>query len=147
MDSIHPLDISIFRLANYTLANPAAGADFAFPCPINTRLQIISVHFKLSTSTASSNRYVFIQGTHGTTIFCRTGPRTPIGSSAHIYYSYSLLGSSPQTNITASRWNSALSHEFFLQPGESLVSSSVGLDAADQLSLIYIRAKLWTLPY
>ena len=147
MDSIHPLDISIFRLANYTLPNPAAGTDFTFPCPTNTRLQLISVHFKLSTSSASANRYVFIQGTDGTTIFCKTGPHAPISSSANMYYCYSLLGSHPQSNITASRWDSVLSHEFFLQPGESLVSSSIALDVADQLSLIYIRAKLWTLPY
>ena len=147
MDSTHPLDISIFRLANYTLPNPAAGADFAFPCPTNTRLQLISVHFKLSTSSASANRYVFIQGTDGTTIFCKTGPHAAIGSSANVYYCYSLLGSYAQTAITAFRWNSVLSDQFFLQPGESLVSSSLGLDVADQLSLIYIRAKLWTLPY
>ena len=147
MSNNHPLDINTFNLITYSLADPAAGADFAFPCPSNTRLQIISVHLKLSTSATVSNRHVRIQGTDGTTIFCRTAPYTTVPASQNIYYTFSLLGQYPHSSTIGFRFNTVLSDQFFLQPGESLVSSTAGLVAGDQLSLIYIRAKLWTLPY
>jgi len=57
----HPADRPFPRLIQ--IPNPAAGADILFPCPANTRLEIIGIHLTLTTDANIANRNVdFIIG-------------------------------------------------------------------------------------
>lgn len=146
MDNANPFNTNIFLVASFSLANPAAGANFSYPVPANTRMEILGVTLTLINDANVGNRLVQIHGYDGTAAF-QYGEASGVQvASATAYYSAAPNGGNLHTAATDSIYCITLPSPFILNYGDSLRSTICSIQAGDQISAIRIRAKVWISP-
>lgn len=124
-----------------TVGNPAAGADWTFTIPANTRMRIQSIGMTFVTSAAAGNRCPRIMLSDGGNPYWRGVPQAVQAASLTIgIYSAPAVCTSV---VSANTLNIALPNNLVMLAGQSIQSATSGLDVGDQYSQIVIEVEEW----
>lgn len=128
------------------VADPAAGAVKDYALPDHTLLQIESIKFQFATSAVAGNRRVRIEvrdsAGHNTQYFCA---ETDQAASLTRVYFFCRGVTKENIDTAATKGYTEPLGEVTLVSAETIRISVIGIDAADQISSIYIRAKWMTI--
>lgn len=139
----NPLNVNIFRLETSAIGDPAAGADFIWNPPSQTRCLILGLAFHIVTDATPVGRIPLIFGHDGTNRFQSFISTTGPGPTAALDLMFA-PGIEPIDRITTyNQVASPLPYPFFIQPGDTLQSEILLLAAADQISDIIVRFQAW----
>jgi hypothetical protein len=135
---------------NTNIGNPGAGSNLALTAIGAQQLRVIvnAVHFRLVTSAAAASRQVCITfGTAGgviLTTLCSAGTQA---ASQTVDYDFMAGpgGSCPATLITGTACLTGFSTYYPVQGGtdDSLATAITGIQAADQISNIWVKTLRW----
>lgn len=144
MSTHHPLNSEVFNLFTYNPAQPAAGINMIFPCPANTRLEILAVTLTLTLDATVANRVFSIAAYDGSTNFQYSTHNILLAASVSRMF-YASQGAEHMLIASVnSRPTMKLPINMLLDPGDSLVTDIFNIQATDQISDITIRVKHWT---
>ena len=129
-------------LVDASVANPAAGADWAFINPNATRTRVLSVSAILTTSAAVANRQVQVRIRNGS-----AQSEYQVAASVNITASttaqITFTTGTPQSQIVATDIIIPLPDEVWLGPAQGLSVLTTGLQAGDQWSAIALQTLQW----
>lgn len=139
----NPLSTEIFDILTLTPANPALGANFSLAVDSNARWQVISIHFKLNVDANAANRLPSIEGFDGTNIIHRQRPLNIQTAAIDADYDCNVATGSSYEEASILAISIPLPDHFYLQAGDSIRITVLGMLAGDQLENIIIRVKQW----
>ena len=146
MSHHHPLNSLVFNLVSYNPAQPAAGANMQFPCPANTRLEILAVTLTLTLDATVANRTFSLALSDGSTNFqYSTHNILLVATNARTFYA-SQQAEHMLVAAVNSRPTMTLPINTIVEPGDLLITDIINIQATDQISDITIRAKAWAIP-
>jgi hypothetical protein len=143
MPSANPVHTAVFALGTAIGTDPGAGANFSWPCPGNSRVQILYCSYICATDANAANRY------H--TLLVDTGALTPIQAGCTVaqvasktYGIAFIAGLAATVDLSAqNQIYIPMAPDTFLSPGEALESFLINKQATDTISSIIIRYKQW----
>ncbi len=130
------------NLYKVSLANPAAGADFAFSVPLGARWRWVSLAAVLTASATVGNRIVHgvVQDVGGNTVFNASQVTAQTAGQA---ITYSFAPGLTSQNINDGAALVTLPGGLWLQGGAQIKSSTTGILAGDQWSAINAIVEEW----
>jgi len=142
----NPVNTETFQFVTLIGTNPAAGANYALACPANARIQPTYLGFIFTSSAAAANRYHTITvktgslyQTHGATATAQVASKT--------YGIAWVAGLANQVDLTAENiLVLPMSDQMIIGPDDSLSTWVENIQAADSITSIICRYKLWILP-
>jgi len=126
-----------------TVADPAAGAQFTFTPPANTRSVILGVRFVLSTFTTAGNRYASLTFSQGGVVRLGFSGGVSVGVNVVATFNFGDVGS--HNSATATQIVASLP-PFELPSDGSIVSVVSGMLANDTLTSIQVYGKRMVMP-
>ncbi len=123
------------------VANPAAGADWTFTVPTTTRMRIVSLAATLTTAVAVANREPQIIIDDGVNTYWEAEVAVNIPASTVNVITATAL-SIPNGIVTTTQ-NIPIPPALILPNGHRLRTNTVGIQAADQWSAIWILLEEW----
>lgn len=125
-------------------ANPAAGADWTFTVPTNTRLRIISMEAQLAVANSGAARPVELIVDDGANIIARmaTNVAAPINGTSSINFS---AAGTPSASI-ASDLYAQMPSTLTLAAGQRIRSNTTNIVAGDSWSNIWFLVEEWLEP-
>jgi hypothetical protein len=123
------------------VGNPAAGTDWTFTCPANTRLRICSLQATFTASAAVANRQVQLIVDDGTTPYW-TDDGTANITAGQVAQVAATTTNAPAGIITTVQ-DLVFPPSLYLVAGHRIRTSTVGIQAGDQWSLINIAVERW----
>lgn len=139
----NPLNTGVFSIQSATIANPAAGTQISYSPPANARIMPISMTLLYTASAAAANRYVGIGMNDGTRIV--TAQISTVAQTANQVFTYYFnFGQVATLDLSAANIiTSGMPRNVFLEPGDTGVSTVVGMDAGDTITIIRLRFAQW----
>lgn len=131
-------------LQTHQTANPAAGADFNFTTPANTRTWVHALTATLTTSSTAANRLVNFQiKDTGTNLIWSFGSQVAqVASTVYVYNASECIVSSSAASVTMLV---TFPSEMYLLPGDAISSLTTNLQSGDQWSAIEVLWETWVL--
>lgn len=121
--------------AAFTVAQPAAGADWSFTVPTGLCYKFETLFFTLTTSAVVANRVLRLQITDGTNIVWEGGSISSYVASG--VYRFGIARMSPQATAAANGQIQLIYlPEIWIPAGYVLQTSTVAKDVADQYSAV-----------
>lgn len=139
----HPLDIRNFDLITEVGTNPAAGDDYTYTPPANTRIQLLAFHFAFVTNANVKDRLARFRLLNGGNRNNTVMPTIVQPASKVWFYNFSLGIPAHEETTNYDQIYGNLGPSFIMQDGDTLEINSPNMDAADQLSTIVLRYKQW----
>lgn len=121
--------------------DPPAGENLHHCPDLDTRIAIISVHFRLVTDGTAENRRAVVEGSDGTFAFSSSpAPANQAASLTRDYrFAQCVLGIDGDTDLLM-QW-ACLASDLVLDPGSCINTEIINLQSGDQLSNFVIRYK------
>lgn len=132
------------NIRTVTPANPAAGADDIETVPAGAIWRLQSWIHKLTASAAVGTRTTFLLVDDGATILLFLPAQTTIAAGGAV--SYQWAPNLPNNINSGGVVLNALPPDQFLPAGSRIRTSTAGMDAADQISLIAYQVEEWIQP-
>ena len=129
-------------IRSITGTTPAAGADISETVPTSARWQLLAFTAQLVTSSAVANRNGQFLVDDGANLFYRLANNANQTATQTFRYQWDSGGSGPQSDINNNRVMS-LPDPLLLSAGYRLRTSTVGIDVADQWSLVQYLVREW----
>jgi len=134
----------LYEIIELPIGSPPVGTDHSFTIPINTKAQILSCNFLLTTDATVADRNV------GLLFFDQIGNVTlnlnsclVLTASNAQWYSWS-LGIAPLLHAAAApSFDHPLPHDFYMLFNWTFRVHIGNMQAGDQISQLYIRCKRW----
>ncbi len=124
------------------VANPAAGADWSFTVPAQSRAKVRSVKAQLATSATAGARLARLQITDGTNVVFTVVPT--ITQTVSLTWTYDwALGMGGELNASANNFVGEALPDMLLEPGWVIGTSTAAISATDQWSLIRLETERW----
>jgi len=145
MPSRNPVNQNVYDLVTAVIPDPAAGAQLTWACPDNARVQILYLGFIFATDANAANRYPTITAT--TPAVAQTMAASTIVQTATLTYGWAFVSELPELadlsaqNIVAVPMSPAL----ILEPGDTLDSYVLNIQAGDAITSIITRYKQWVI--
>lgn len=145
MPARNPVDSAVFDLVTAIIANPAAGDNLTYAVPANARIEIIYLGFILATDANAANRYPTILG--ATPTLNQTMAAAATAQVASKTYGWSFVAGLPaEVDLSAANIVVVpMSTRLILEPGDSLESYLVNIQAGDAITSIITRYKQWAI--
>lgn len=138
---IHPTESTGFRTLQ-TVTSPAAGADWTFTVPSNSRFKIISLNAVLATSAVAGNRQVQIEITNagGSVVWVgAANANIPASTTANV----SATGTAPLTPVITTDVYCLLPPDLFLEGTFIIKAVTAGILGGDQWSAIQMYVETY----
>ena len=134
----------LYEIIELPIGSPPVGTDHSFTIPINTKAQILSCNFCLTTDATVADRAV------GCLFFDQVGNVTLNLNSCYTqtalesqWYSWS-IGVAPLLHAApAPSFDHPLPHDFFMLHNWTFRVHIGNMQAGDQITDLYIRCKRW----
>lgn len=146
MPTHNPIDSRVFQVVTASPADPAAGADFSWSVPANSRVEIISVVFEIVADGTAANRQAQVNGNDGTYDFQFSVAPGVQTAGETIEYQFAIDNDPTDLSGAYQLMTCKLAEHMILDPGDSFDSSILNLQAADQIQNIVIRFRQWVYP-
>jgi hypothetical protein len=143
MPLLNPFNSNVFDVVTLNPANPGAGANLAYNCPDNCRLEILSCNFLFTADANVANRYITLSCTDATAIWGVSRSQVPhtAGLSWNYFFETGLID---EIDLSAgSILIEPLAYQVFLDVGTFFTLNVTNIQVGDALSGIYLRVKRW----
>lgn len=140
---MHKYDINVFQLKTFTIAPPAAGADFGIPAISGIRMELLGVKFIFDASAAGGNRLIHMHHLEGVNHTQGTTANGFITANETITVELSQAMENQDLTASFNTITMPLPLNIFIQTGEEYVSAILNISALDQISDIDYRVKIW----
>ena len=145
MPSKNPVHENTFQIVTTDVTDPAAGANFDYDVPDNARIEPIALRFSFAADANAANRYPMLIALVPTSQLLIGASDAAITANETIAIHF-VTGLANNIDLTGDNLLVvASSDQMFLNPGDSLQSAILNIQAGDQISNIRFRYKLWTL--
>lgn len=129
------------NLVAYTVANPAAGANWSFAPNTLTRFKVRNVRAVFTTSATVANRIALLQLNRGGTIVAQLAPTAV--QPASVAEGYTAINGALSVAALTNQLYWPLPADFTITPSDSLSVNTTGIQAADQWSAIAVDGEEW----
>lgn len=132
-----PLPSSVAVTKVVIPSNPAAGADVSVSAPVGKSWDLLAARITLVTAAAVANRQVAFSLDDGTTTFWKwTAGVTQAASLTRVYQFLRSLNSEVDRSAVNNEVYEPLDDDLLLLQGWRLRTGTIGIQAADQLSVV-----------
>lgn len=141
-----PIDSNVFQVVTDTPADPAAGADFVWPTPANSRVEIVSVVFEIVADGTAINRQAQVN-INNTVVDVQhsVAPGIQVAGET-LEYQFAIDNDPLDLSGAYQLMTCKLAELLTMDPGDRFVSNVLNLQAGDQIQNIVIRFRQWIYP-
>jgi len=139
----NPLHTGIFSIQSLAIANPGAGVQISTACPVNARIMLLSMTLLYTSSANVADRYIGI-GINDAIAIITAQLSTVAHTAGNAYTYYFNFGQVATLDLTAFNIiTSGMPQNAYMEPGDSLLSTVVNMDAGDTITSIRVRFAQW----
>jgi hypothetical protein len=139
----HPLQTSLFAVDYILPAQPAAGDPALYAVPTNTRIQVLSASFRIACNATAIARLPYIAIDHGGIHIQWAVAPGIVGPSETVRLHFNNATTPTDFTPTQMYMFGRLPANYFLEAGEILTATAIGLQAGDLIDEWLLRAKIW----
>ncbi len=143
MNLHHPLDTSVFRIAQENPANPGAGNNFSWTPPSNSRVLVLGVEFILTTDANAAGRIVTLEAREGANTFSHSLAVAGHIASLAVQHTFQPNVIGADRIGTYLHMLSVLPYPLILQVGDTLNTDILQIQVGDAITNIHIRYAAW----
>jgi hypothetical protein len=128
-------------LHSIQVANPAAGADWTFTEPANSRVRLQSLRALLTTSATAANRNIQLQITDGVnTVWIASAPASVLASTTQ---QFTAVGTNSPTGVVTTIFAVVVPPALLLPGAWTIATVTANIQAGDQWSSIWLGVEEW----
>lgn len=142
---MHPLDQNVWSLQYDTVADPGAATQFVWSCPINSRVLIHAVRFRVTAVGGGAGRLPVITVTDGAQELYSAVSGNVITAGIFTDVNFTRQAGTVSGTITLKHVGEPLGSDFYLEPGYTLKSEIMNLNLADTITGIVIAYRQYIL--